>query len=189
MSLMKNREDNILDAAVRVFMRYGVRRTTMNDIASEAGIVRQTLYNVFKNKDEVLCATIRQYADNGLAAAAEEIEGTSDLGDQIDILFKHYVVTGYDMMQQSPDADDVINGFNEVGREELARVNQRFTKAFAEVLDPYEQPIMDSGYSVQELSNFLATGAKGIKHLAENREQLLAILATLRKTVLQAAEE
>ena len=185
----KNREDNILDAAVRVFMRYGVRRTTMNDIASEAGIVRQTLYNVFKNKDEVLCATIRQYADNGLAASAEEIEQTADLGEQLDILFTHYVVKGYDMMQQSPDADDVINGFNEMGREELARANERFQKAFADVLDPYEQPIMDSGYSVQELATFLASGAKGLKHQAQSRDQLMDMLATLKKAALHAAAE
>ena len=48
---MEQREVKIVDAAFRVFSRYGVKRTTMNDIAEEAGLVRQTLYTVYKNKD------------------------------------------------------------------------------------------------------------------------------------------
>ncbi|SDB45349.1 transcriptional regulator, TetR family [Bauldia litoralis] len=35
----------------------------MGDLAKEAGVGRQTLYNVFRNKDDVLGALIRAYTE------------------------------------------------------------------------------------------------------------------------------
>ncbi len=183
---MKNRESNILEAATRVFTRYGVKRTTMNDIAEEAGIVRQTLYNVFKNKDEVLCATIRWFCDTSLAAAEFEIAKTDKLEDQLDILFHNFVVTAYDMIEQSPDADDVINGFNALGKEELERAKARFCNAFENLLTPHAAALDANGYEVATMADYVTTAAKGVKSQARNKAHLLASLDTLKKTVLQA---
>jgi AcrR family transcriptional regulator len=61
----------ILSAAERCFARAGFHRTTMNDIAGEAGMSAGNLYRYFDSKDEVvaqLCAKDR--ADIGLGFAA-----------------------------------------------------------------------------------------------------------------------
>jgi TetR/AcrR family transcriptional regulator len=44
-------ERKILDAARGEFERYGVRRTTIDDIARRAGVSRRTLYRSFTSKD------------------------------------------------------------------------------------------------------------------------------------------
>lgn len=183
---MKNREDTILEAATAVFTRYGVKRTTMNDIAEEAGIVRQTLYNVFKNKDEVLCATIRWYCDTSLTAAEQEIAATDDLSDQLDILFRHFVVGAYEMIEQSPDADDVINGFNALGKEELEQAKARFRGAFEKLLTPHEAALTANGYELAATADYVTIAAKGLKQQARSKAHLLGSLDTLKKTILQA---
>lgn len=48
----------LLDGALRAVARHGARRTTMNDIAAEAGIAKATLYNHFRTKDDVLAALV-----------------------------------------------------------------------------------------------------------------------------------
>lgn len=48
----------LLDGALRAVARDGVRHTTMNDIAAEAGIAKATLYNHFRTKDDVLAALV-----------------------------------------------------------------------------------------------------------------------------------
>lgn len=52
-----NKEDiakqEILDAAKRVFQKWGLNKTTMEDIAHEAGKGKSTLYYYFKSKDEI----------------------------------------------------------------------------------------------------------------------------------------
>lgn len=48
----------LLDAAVRLIAERGTRRTSMTDIAQAAGIAKGTLYNHFRNKDEVFAALV-----------------------------------------------------------------------------------------------------------------------------------
>ncbi|HOW85578.1 MAG TPA: TetR/AcrR family transcriptional regulator [Candidatus Aminicenantes bacterium] len=47
---------DILRAAEAVFQRWGVTKTTMEDIARQAGKAKSTLYYHFENKDDVLDA-------------------------------------------------------------------------------------------------------------------------------------
>ncbi len=48
----------ILSAAERVFGRLGFRDAKMADVAAEAGVAAGTLYNYFKNKDEVFASIL-----------------------------------------------------------------------------------------------------------------------------------
>jgi len=44
----------ILEAAKKVFQKWGLNKTTMEDIAQEAGKGKSTLYYYYKSKDEIL---------------------------------------------------------------------------------------------------------------------------------------
>ncbi|MCA1843215.1 MAG: TetR/AcrR family transcriptional regulator [Actinobacteria bacterium] len=48
----------ILQAARECFSRYGVHRTSMNDVAKTAGISRQTLYNTIPGRQELIEAVV-----------------------------------------------------------------------------------------------------------------------------------
>jgi AcrR family transcriptional regulator len=50
---MDERVGGILDAAGRVFGRYGIQKTTVSDIVREAGVSRATLYKHFESKEDV----------------------------------------------------------------------------------------------------------------------------------------
>ncbi|SDH64666.1 TetR family transcriptional regulator [Bosea sp. AK1] len=52
------RVDQIADAALRLFARYGYKRSSMDDIAREAGLAKATLYLHFKGKDDVFRAML-----------------------------------------------------------------------------------------------------------------------------------
>jgi len=45
------KREKVLEAALGVFLRYGYKRVTMNDIAEAARISRPALYLVFDSKD------------------------------------------------------------------------------------------------------------------------------------------
>jgi AcrR family transcriptional regulator len=73
----------LLEGAQRAVEKYGVRRTSMGEIATVAGIAKGTLYNHFRTKDDVWAALVQHevtsLADEcvlvvqseGLAAALE----------------------------------------------------------------------------------------------------------------------
>lgn len=47
-------QQKIIDAAYRCFDQYGIRKTTIDDIASSAGVARPTFYTYFDGKDDVV---------------------------------------------------------------------------------------------------------------------------------------
>jgi AcrR family transcriptional regulator len=54
----------ILQAATHRLSQYGVKKTTMQEIAGDVGIAVGTLYLYFKNKNEILIATAEAYAQH-----------------------------------------------------------------------------------------------------------------------------
>ena len=50
----------ILGAAEQVILRYGVEKTTMDDIGKEAGVSRPTVYRYFGDRDALLSALIER---------------------------------------------------------------------------------------------------------------------------------
>ena len=56
---LKTREA-ILDSAIRVFSIRGVSRTTLANIAKEAGVTRGAIYWHFRNKEDLLAALWEQ---------------------------------------------------------------------------------------------------------------------------------
>lgn len=51
---MTNRREEILDAFSRLVSRYGLGKTSMQDVAKETGISIGTIYNDFTNKEELI---------------------------------------------------------------------------------------------------------------------------------------
>jgi AcrR family transcriptional regulator len=47
-------KDRIIEAAYRCFHRFGIRKTTIDDIASAARVARPTFYNYFTSKSDVV---------------------------------------------------------------------------------------------------------------------------------------
>jgi AcrR family transcriptional regulator len=72
---MDDARRDYLAAALRSFRRIGVRRATMVDIAREAGVTRQTLYNHFPGgKDTVVGELIVEEAHNVNARARRKLD-------------------------------------------------------------------------------------------------------------------
>ena len=109
---MSERKVQILKAAEIVFSRYGVSKTTMNDIAKTAGVARQTLYNEYPNKESVLRATLRFGAEKTMAAVEARWRDQQDLGDKLETLFELGPLFWYDAVQSSPEIADLIDGIN-----------------------------------------------------------------------------
>ncbi|MFM9874338.1 MAG: TetR/AcrR family transcriptional regulator [Fimbriimonadaceae bacterium] len=56
--LSPSTEDLILDACDELMVRYGFRKMSMDDVAKKAGMSRRTIYNFFKNKEDLGLSSI-----------------------------------------------------------------------------------------------------------------------------------
>ena len=132
--VIDRKEENLITAAFAAFCRYGVKRSTMNDIATEAGVARQTLYNSFSNKDEVLRGLIRLYYERAISEIEAGFDSRPDLDARLDLLFEHIAINPYDMMSETPHAADIQDGFNTAGQSENAAGLTRVQVVISEML-------------------------------------------------------
>lgn len=73
----------ILLAAQTVFVRYGVAKTTMDDVAREVGVSRPTVYRYFKDRDALISALIEMRSRMLFGRAREVIDGYPTFDDQV----------------------------------------------------------------------------------------------------------
>jgi len=64
-------KDEILRAAERVFQRWGLNKATMEDIASEAGKGKSTLYYYYQSKEEIFDRVVTRQLDILISKAKE----------------------------------------------------------------------------------------------------------------------
>lgn len=63
-------ETKILERCERLFMRYGIKSVTMDDVARELGVSKKTLYQHFENKEEL----VRKVTSNHFACQDKMVE-------------------------------------------------------------------------------------------------------------------
>ncbi|HZC94116.1 MAG TPA: TetR/AcrR family transcriptional regulator [Mycobacterium sp.] len=75
--------ERILAAAQRCVDRHGIRKTTIDDIASESGLSRPSVYRYFADRDDLLIELITRHGQALLGRARESFSRQSGLPDQI----------------------------------------------------------------------------------------------------------
>src|SRR2546426_375653 len=96
----------IVEAAIRAFARSGVSATTVEDIASEAGVTRGTLCWHFHSKDDLLEALVKYGSPYAiLRSAIEQIDRDLQQGVLTDdeIIFRRYAGAFYDAFTRQGD--------------------------------------------------------------------------------------
>ncbi len=73
----------LMEAAIICATQQGVAKTTLNDIARTANCARQTVYNHFKNKDEVIYAALQQAGDRFANALLAHIQRFDNVEQRI----------------------------------------------------------------------------------------------------------
>ena len=182
---MTKKEEQIAAAAIAVFSRYGVKRTTMNDIAQEAGVVRQTLYNVFANKDEVIHGTILYYSERQRLKTLQEWQGVTTLAEKLDILFKNHVSTPWKDIKKFPDAEDLGSGFNAASQHALDEAAVRIRGTLYDLFAPYRHALQGIGESPETFGDFVEGAMRGVKYGCHSVDELTQRLTTLKSVVLK----
>src|SRR3546814_19026960 len=73
----------ILDAAKRMFTEHGFDRTSMDQIASGAGVSKLTVYSHFGAKEPLFAAAVKSHCDTRLPDALFELSPDTPLPAQI----------------------------------------------------------------------------------------------------------
>lgn len=75
--------ERLIDAAEACFVKYGVMKTTIEDVAGVANVSRATVYRYFAGRDDLILGVLLRGGERFLALLGQQIEASDDLGDAI----------------------------------------------------------------------------------------------------------
>lgn len=99
----------ILYAAFDAFRMYGFRRTSMEDIARNAGMSRAALYLHFKNKEAIFRSMVGAYYAQAAEAARAALETPGGPEEVLQAAFEAQSGDGYRLMLESPHGEELMD--------------------------------------------------------------------------------
>jgi TetR/AcrR family transcriptional regulator, regulator of autoinduction and epiphytic fitness len=188
---MDARQRRLLDAAASVFMRFGFRKTSMEDVARAAGVSRQGLYLHFATKEDLFRAAVQHLLDDALGEALARFgEEDQPLEDRLVGAFDAWL--GQFAGAITGDAADLEAATQELVAPLIAEKEQVFVAATTAALAAsgvgaaYEA----AGLTAGQLAETLYATARGLKHRASRAEFVEGMSVAVRVLCLpQRAQE
>jgi AcrR family transcriptional regulator len=154
----------ILTAATATFLRYGFKKTSMDDVAQAAGVSRQGLYLYFDTKDFLFREALQYLVSHTISTAHSVAkDGNLSLRDRLLGVFE---ADGALLVQLDRDLMGIVAAL----------------LAEAGVADRWEE----AGVTVAELSEQLLMSAKGIKASVDTlpayRERMLTTIRIVTRS-------
>nr|WP_272210253.1 TetR/AcrR family transcriptional regulator [Marinicella sp. W31]MDC2876121.1 TetR/AcrR family transcriptional regulator [Marinicella sp. W31] len=125
------RREAILAEAVRVFGRFGYKKTAVQDLADAAGLSKPGLYLHFASKDEIFRAAMEKYLSDAL-------DDVKNLLTQHEVPLDKRVLGAMDswfgrhLRTFTPEAFDVIAAGDRLSFKEVEGIKQLLMQLFAE---------------------------------------------------------
>jgi AcrR family transcriptional regulator len=128
------RTDQIADAALRLFARYGYKRSSMDDIAREAGLAKATLYLHFKGKDDVFRAMLDLLGRRVEARCREVVAAPGPFPQRLAALLQAHHGSAYASFGSGEHLVELKTVMNTIATRELQAFEQIFTRYAHELL-------------------------------------------------------
>ncbi len=112
-------KQKIIEGAEQLFMRYGVRSVSMDDVAREVSVSKKTIYQHFNHKDDLVTETARNYLTGEMKEISEVTENAADALEELFLLSKciRQNISRvnpsllYDLQKYHPDAWEVFRDY------------------------------------------------------------------------------
>jgi AcrR family transcriptional regulator len=178
----------ILDAALRLFGRYGYKRTSIEDIAAEADIAKGSVYLSFTSKEEIFRALCEDIVKKIEAEAQRARDSGAPLADRILAILAAKFGFYFETVRSSPHAAELIDSKNRLSAGVFEKSERRYQKILREVIDGAvkrgEIAPQRRNLAAAAVVELLLAGAFGIEHSAPNVTALQRRLAELVNVVL-----
>ncbi|GCE14044.1 TetR/AcrR family transcriptional regulator [Tengunoibacter tsumagoiensis] len=186
------RADRILDVASSLILRYGYKKTTIDDIAREAGVAKGTIYLHWKTKDDLFLSLLMREKIRGARMVEQEMSRDPD-GNTLHGMMKYslLMLLKHPLLRSAVLQDADILG--ELTQKELARtgIEEQLT-AFYGLLEFFrkhelirqDHPIQTQIYLLEALSIGFLMADKFLpeEFQVSSEEKALLMAETVKRT-------
>lgn len=98
----------ILEAAKERFLHYGFRKTTVDEIAADAGVGKGTVYLYFNGKEEILLTLIHAVKSNITEQMRVLAQSVASPEDKLRRMVLASILTVYEACMSSPHGNEIV---------------------------------------------------------------------------------
>jgi AcrR family transcriptional regulator len=102
----ENTKETILDAAKRLFIRFGKRKTSVDEIARTAQVGKGTVYFHFKSKEEIWDTIVGQAVNRTIGRITEALEKVKSAMEKLRV----YIKIRYQVFREELDILNIQQG-------------------------------------------------------------------------------
>ena len=176
-------DEQIAAFAWQEFCKYGLSKTTMADVANSAGISRQSLYNRFKNKDELVRLIVRLYFKKNLSLCNNELKTKNNLKDILDTLVQYFIIEAWMTARSLPISDGLEQSNHSIISKEWADATDKKITLIKNTFFNYLNKNTRKKEIAYDLAKYFCASANGIKSLANDELELYSLCKTLKLTL------
>jgi AcrR family transcriptional regulator len=182
------RRAEILDAALHMFGQYGFRRTSMDDIAREAGIAKGTIYLSFASKEEVFRALAQRLAQQMLAGAEAASRRPGTTTDKLTAMIAAWFGTYADTISRSPHADELLDAKHRLSADLASDAASRYKQLVRDVITAAaasgELDLESAVLTPDAAAELLIASARGLESSEPSRAAYRSYLSALVRVMV-----
>jgi len=177
--------ERIINAAFTLFGRYGFRRTSMEDIASEAGLSRAALYLQFRNKEDIFRDLAGGLHEEALLQAEAALDNAQPLAERLRASVEAKTLRMMEIAYASPHGSELMDEKNrlcgDVATDSERRFQEMLTRAFSRADEAREIVLAMAGLSAPEAADVFSRAVQGLKGPEVTTDAYRTRLASLVK--------
>lgn len=173
------REQDILQAALGLFLRYGYRRVTMDDIASDAGMSRPALYQFHANKKALYRAIVTQLVAQSLDRMRLIAAGEGSGEDRVFSVIREGVLAMMEWLEKTSHGAELLDLSGELCQDIISSFAEEKTAVLSGI---YAEYLQGTGISPQDVAWQLTDWLEGMKARIRVREEREAALRLFLST-------
>lgn len=181
-------------AAIGLFSRQGLRKTSMDQIAREAGAAKPTLYAHFKDKADLYVGVCRSLGEQMEAEARALARSDRPLPERLAGMLAAKFTTVFELAQLSPHANELLQPADAAAREAIEASSVSFTAIVEQAIG---QAATDGELDLEALQTTRAQLAQqllqvgfgagyGVTTAEQQRANLDALVASILRAGLPA---
>jgi AcrR family transcriptional regulator len=176
----------LLQAALTLFARHGFQRTSLADVAAEAGVARATLYLHFRDKQALFESLAESLVTGSLAAAAEAWQDDATLAENLTatILAKDLPLW---RLHHAPHGAELLAMDADLTRRQVERLDREFAALLAHRIGSTPRVNLEVFEGPEGFGRFLGLAASGLKHETPVEADYCAAVHRLCAVVSRAA--
>ena len=181
----------ILTAARTLFGRHGFQRTSMADVAREAGIARATLYLRYSDKRALFEALAAALVDEALTGAEAAWNEDGELATNLEAAVLAKELEFFRLINLTPHGAELLGVDAELTRRHVERLDAGYTSLLTRLAEAAEHAGADLSPfgGALGLAQFVATAGAGLKHEVRSEPAYRDAVRRLARVAAAAAKQ